>query len=213
MSSFLTTIYPYTKEGFLMSHISVVWLNGTRTTLSADLKKGDTQMTVASNANWVTREYSAIGFRNKWYGPSYNNVGQFTNSSAGVIKGVSGSNIVTFKTTYNGDTIPAGTYVVESFDGGAYPYPIGKENLPTDNTWKYVEGYFGADMSAWMGNTDINGGWSALPADTDYIMLGLNLYNNNGTVPIKYCDIKIEQVGTYGDGERNENKIQFKKHN
>ena len=209
MSSFLTAIHPYTANGVAMTHANVVWVTGTRTTLSADLVSGATQMTVASNANWVAKSYSSVGFRNTWYGPSYNNVGTFSNGSTGTVKGVSGSNIVTFNVAYKGSTIPKGTYVVETFDGGNYPYPIQKHQLPTDNTWRYVEGYFGSDNSAWMGNGD---GWVALPADTDYIYLALNIYSNNGTVPIKYCDIKIQQVGTYGDGEKSENKIQFKKH-
>lgn len=83
------------------------------------------------------------------------------------------------------------TYVVEAFDGGNYPYPVDKSKLPTDNEWHYVEGYFGAN-SLWDGNG--SGGWPNLPSDINHITLGLNMYNNNGTVPIKYADIKIEPV-------------------
>ena len=212
MTSFLTTIYPYTADNVSISHRNTVYLRGTKTALSEALVSGATQMKVSSNANWVARSYSNVGFR-RW-GDTYNRLGTFINDadpSAGVISGTSGSNIVLFKTPYKGSTIAAGTNVVESFDGGNFPYPIGKERLPTDNTWKYVEGYFGGDM-CWDGVSD-GGGFAALPGAVSYITLGLNLYANNGTVPIKYCDIKLEQVGSYGDGERKENKIQFKKHN
>jgi hypothetical protein len=78
--------------------------------------------------------------------------------------------------------------------------------LPTDNTWKYVEGYFGAS-GLWDGNNNI-GQWGNLPADVNYIQLYLNIYSNTGTVPIKFSDIRIEPVsaGTLG---RAENKIDF----
>lgn len=104
--------------------------------------------------------------------------------------------------------MPVNTIVVESYDGGNYPYPIQKANLPTDNTWKYVEGYFGAENASWDGASA--SGWTALPAECTHIGLTLNLYTNNGTVPIKYSDIKIEEVGQLNE-ERRMNKIQFKK--
>jgi hypothetical protein len=210
MTSFLTTIYPYTAAGASISHSNTVYLRGTKTTLSEALVSGATQMKVSSNANWVAKSYSSVGFR--VWGDTYNRLGTFANGSTGAISGTSGSNIVLFKTPYKGSTIAAGTNVVESFDGSNYPYPVGKESLPTDNTWKYVEGYFGGDM-CWDGVSEAGGGWPSLPGAVSYIILGLNLYANDGTVPIKYCDIKLEQVGSYGDGERKENKIQFKKHN
>lgn len=208
MSSFLTTIRPYTKDDVLLTHEKVIFVPGTETTLSADLVSGATQMTVANNKNWVVKNYSYVGFR-AW-NDSYNTKGTFTNSSTGVVAGTSGTTIVTFKTPYTGATMPKGTYVVESYAGNNYPYPIMKENLPKDNTWKYVEGYFGEDMY-FRGASEY--GWTGLPGATHYIEILLNYNNNNGTVPIKFSDIRLEQVGKFGDGERYENKIQFKKHN
>lgn len=121
---------------------------GTKTTLSAQLSSGDTSMTVASAANWTARSYSRVGFRSgsTWSCSTYNDKGtsNMPSGSTGMIASVSG-NTVNFNTAYTGSTMPAGTVVVESYDGGTFPYPIGKGNLPTDNTWKYVEGYFGAN--------------------------------------------------------------------
>ena len=208
MTSFLTAIYPYTSDNILLEHGRVIFTPGTETTLTADLVEGATQMTVANNANWVVKDYSGLGFRT--WNKSYNTEGEFWNSQTGVVSGVSGSTIVNFKLPYKGNTMKAGTYVVESYAGNNYPYPIFKEALPKDNTWKYVEGYFGDDIF-WRGST--TWGWIGLPAATDYIEVRLNIYNNNGTVPIKFSDIRLEQVGKFGDGERYENKIRFKKHN
>ena len=186
----------------------MVYVSGTKTKLTANLTNGATQMTVSSNANWVDRSYSRVGFRENIYKDSWNTKGiSNSNGQTGLIKGVSGSNIVTFKIPYSGSTIPSGTVVVESYDGGSWPYPISKEALPTDNTWKYVEGYFGGENYQWDGGS---WGWEALPSDTTHITLALNIYGNTGSVPIKYADIKIEEIGLT-DGERHLNTIQFKK--
>lgn len=209
MSNFLVAICPYTGSLSQLNHGNVVYVPGTKTTLTSNLTNGATQMSVSSNANWVDRSYSRVGFRESIYKDSWNTKGSSnSNGQTGLIKGVSGSNIVTFKIPYSGSTIPSGTVVVESYDGGTWPYPIGKDNLPTDNTWKYVEGYFGSEDAQWDGSS--NSGWLALPSDTTHITLALNIYGNNGSVPIKYADIKLEELGTT-DGERHMNIIQFKK--
>ena len=166
-------------------------------------------MTVSSNSNWGARSYSIIGFRNDFYYSSYNDKGISNeyNGSTGLISGVSGSNTVTFNTAYTGSTIPSGTVVVESYYGGTFTYPIGKGNLPTDNTWKYVEGYFGTNDILWDGN-DSNGPWYAIPAEVRYASIYINIYGNDGTVPIKYSDIKVTPY-QYSNG-RMEEKVSIK---
>jgi len=160
-------------------------------------------MVVKTNANWASRSYSRIGFRSS-SAKSWNDKGTSNgyNGSTGLISGIEGTTIVKFNTAYTGSTMPVNTYVVESFDGSTYPYPIYKNALPTNNEWKYVEGYFGA-KALWDGS---GGAWSNIPYDTTHIMLYMNIYNNNGTVPIKYSNIKIEPIS--GNG-RYENKIQI----
>ena len=66
MSSFLVAICPYVGDRQL-SHSDVVYVSGTKTTLTADLVNGATQMQVSSNANWVDRSYSRVGFRSNQY--------------------------------------------------------------------------------------------------------------------------------------------------
>ena len=199
MTSFLTAICYDATEGGARSggwnHSAVVYKPGTKTVLTAALTSGATQMTVESNSNWSSYSYSRLGFRSSRYNRSYNDVGTSHgyNGSTGLVKGTSGSNIVTFNTAYSGNTIPAGTCVVESFDGGTWPYPIQKGNLPTDNTWKYCEGYFGSQDSLWEGNGT---GWSAIPAQARYMAIYINIYTNDGTVPIKWSDIRVTPVNT-----------------
>lgn len=209
MSNFLVAIVPYIGNT-TARHENVIYVNGTKTQLTADLVNGATQMTVSSNANWGDYSYGRAGFRSNYYKDSWNTLGSSHSAvEAGNIKGVSGSTIVQFKTAYAGSTIAAGTTVVESRAGGVYPYPIGKESHPTDNSWKYVEGYFGSANSQWDGRSSTNS-WDGLPSDCTHIGLALNIYGNDGSVPIKYADIKIEELGTT-DGERHMDIIQFKK--
>lgn len=194
MTSYLFGLKYYYND-ILLNHNNVIYLPGTLTQLKADLPVGATQMTVSSNANWEVRGYSGVGARSNYYSYSYDNLGRY-NTTAGLISGVSGSNIVKFSTPYQGTALTAGCYVCEGLDGGTYLYPIMKTNLPTDNTWKYIETYFGAEQ-VWDGASA--NGWIGIPFNCNQMKLFLNYYTNNGTVPIKFSDIRIEEVGSWGD--------------
>lgn len=210
MTSFLTAVRFLSANGTDMTHSSVHYISGTKTTLAAALKPGDTTVSLTSGANWIVRNYSRIGFRKSNWSSSWNDMGTSNggSGSAGIISAVNG-NTLTLATGYTGTATPAGTCVVESFDGGTWPYPIQRANLPTDNTWKYVEGYFGSTTNAcWDGNISSNGSsWPSMPAETTHVALRLNIYANDGSVPIKYADIRIEPVST--SCNRNEEKIQI----
>lgn len=210
MSDFYTSIIPWV-DNIPLSHYNVMYVIGTKTTLTAELKKGDTQMQVASNANWIDKTWSRIGFRNSTWSSSWNDLGTSSgNGSTGVIAGTSGSNIVTFKVPYDGVNRPVGTCVVEAYDGSSFMYPIDKSMLPTDNEWKYVEGYFGSTSNNLLfDGATANGAaaWAGLPAETTHIGLELSHYENTGSVPVKFCDIKIEPVSDISS--RHEQKIQI----
>lgn len=202
MTSFLTAIRIWIGSTEV-SHGNVIYVNGTKTQLTAALNPGDTTITVKSNANWIDRSYGGLGFRSNG-NIAWNDGGTWNpNGSTGVIAGVTGTTIINLKTAYTGAAKAVNQYIVEKYDGGTFPYPISKGMLPTDNTWKYVEGYFGSN-EIWDGRS--NSGWTGLPLGTSYIKLYLNIYSNTGTVPIKYSDIRIEPV-TAGHNTRYENKI------
>lgn len=206
MTSYLVAIYYYTSNGTLLNHTSVNFKSGTKTQLSAALNTGDTTVTLKSGSNWAAKNYSRLGFRSNGT-VSWNNTGiSNSNGSTGMVKSVSG-NVVTLNVAYSGSTMAVNTYVVESYDGSNYAYPIGKGALPTDNTWKYVEGYFGKADTLWDGNDNI-GAWGAIPADAVKATICLNMYQNTGTVPIKFSDIRVEPVAGSGC-YRKQDKIQI----
>lgn len=215
MSSFLTAIRYVIKGVTTLSHTYVVYVPNTVTTLAKELKSGDTTATLTSSANWKVKNHSRLGFRS---GGTYslncwNDMGTFGSGTDGVVASVSG-NVINLRQTYSGTTIPATTAVVESYDGGNYPYPIQKSQLPTNNTWKYVEGYFGNASTNYVWNGAAIGGnsWAGIPCRTTHIDIVLNLYNNNGTVPIKYADIRLEAVNKAPNGNFG-NAIQFETSN
>lgn len=204
MTSFLTAIRMWIGNTEVV-HGHVIYVNGTKTQLTAALNPGDTTITVKSNANWIDRSYGGIGFRSNG-NIAWNDGGSWNpNGSTGIIAGVTGTTVINLKTAYTGTAKAVNQYIVEKYDGSTYPYPISKGMLPTDNTWKYVEGYFGSN-EVWDGRS--NSGWTGLPLGTSYIKLYLNIYANTGTVPIKYSDIRIEPVSA-GHNARYENKIQI----
>ena len=206
MASFLVAILSYLPNKTQLQHQQVVYKNGTKTQLTAALNSGDTTVKVKNSANWTSSSYSRLGFRSA-SNTGYNDKGTSNgyNNSTGIVKGIIDATTIELNTAYIGNTIPINTYIVESYDGSTYPYPIGKPQLPTDNTWKYVEGYFGSN-TLWDGAS--NSGWTGLTLPTAYALLQLNLYQNTGTVPIKYADIRIEPI-TIGNCECQNEKIQI----
>lgn len=207
MTSFLTAI-KYCIGNVQIAHINVSFVSGTKTQLTQELKSGDTEVKVKTNNAWQVKSYSRLGFRStrtkSWNDMGYSNGGSGTN---GIVAGVSGTDTINLSVPYSGDTIPINTYIVESYDGGNFPYPLAKADLPDDNTWKYVEGYFGGTTKeVWDGE---NGGWRSIPHDVTDMFICLNIYTNNGSVPIKYCDVRVEQVAN-GECHRLEQKIQIK---
>lgn len=207
MTSFLVAIMTYlSNKSTGLAHTNVVYKNGTKTQLTTALNSGDTLVKVKNSANWTSFNYSKLGFRSA-SNTGYNDKGTSNgyNGSTGIVKGIIDSTTIELNTAYTGNTMPVNTYIVESYDGSTYPYPINKSMLPTDNTWKYIEGYFGSD-ALWDGAS--NSGWAGLTLPTAYALLQLNLYSNTGTVPIKYADIKIEPI-TIGNCECQNEKIQI----
>lgn len=208
MTSFLTYIEYSTDNGTVINFTKHVYVSGTKTQLTQACSTSDTVLHVKSTANWTTsRTHGKVGFRSAH--SSYNDKG---------ISPGNGSNCTIIEVDATNKTITLdrecnvaaaiNTYIVESFDGGTYPYPIQKGALPTDNIWTYVEGYFGA------ANAPADGAgtaWGGIPADAARLRVGLNLYKNTGTVPIKFCDIKIEQVNSSA-GSRQQKQILLEKY-
>lgn len=208
MSSFLVNIRPV-AEGKELNHYMYAYFAGTKTILTADLNPGDTQMTVENNANWASSSLGYIGFRKSRWFSSYNDLGETSDSD--IVSGISGSNVITLKKAYTGTKMPKNTCIVHSFAGSNWIYPIGKPSLPTNNEWKYVEGYFGD--SGVISDGTSSGPYPTLVADVTEVAVSLNLYSNNGSVPIKYSDIRITPYSYKGNEGRREKKITLDKYN
>jgi len=214
MSSFLTAIYLYaSNKTTQIVHANSQYVYGTKTKLAQDLVSGATEVYLNSVSNWTIKSWSSLGIRNNEYNSTYNDILTYDNGSGGIVGAVDTTNKkITLTKAYSGNTIATGKTVVESFDGSNHPYPINKNMLPTDNTWKYVEGTFGKANTLSDGQANSGGStWQGIPAVVRYIKLTPNLYKNTSTAAIKFSDIRIEQISNSA-GHRYEKKIAFKKH-
>ena len=101
------------------------------TTLAADLKSGDTTVTLTSGTNWPTnRTYQRVGICNvlAW---GYNRC-----SASYSYSSISG-NVITLKSAYSGSTIPSGTKVSEFEYDLTYYYPW-EIQFTTTSDWQHV---------------------------------------------------------------------------
>lgn len=132
-SSFYIALIPYDSK---RSSIGVVSTNkpygtNTNTTLAAELKPGDTTVTLTSATNWpTTRTYQRVGIcDNKAWG-------YYRATAAYSYESISG-NVVTLKSAYNGAvTHPVGTKVAEFEDGSTYYYPVSFSGNNRSTDWR-----------------------------------------------------------------------------
>lgn len=130
-SSFYIALRPYdNNKQSIGIHLTNKAISNAETTLAAQLKNGDTTVTLTSGTNWPTsRTYQRIGICNKlaWgykratYSQSYQSISE---------------NIITLKAAWVGGTWASGTKVAEFEDGSTYYYPwyTSSANLPTEWT-------------------------------------------------------------------------------
>lgn len=149
---------------------------GTLTTLSQDLKAGDTKIYLTSAVNWVdgTQTYhrgfifwnysNAGGYA---YGTTYSRNYYLDKFNTGAIN-LTG-NYITLKTAWTGSTITAGTKLSQTYpEGGSYIY-IGASNTAIPSTWTNYTGTIGGNSTnkfrlptayvklVFLNNRDING--------------------------------------------------------
>lgn len=157
-------LHPYSSSKTPIDISTTNKRNGTNThtTLAADLKSGDTTVTLTSATGWETSyTYQRIGICDiPAYG--YNRCRESYPYSS-----VNG-NVLTLSSAYSGSTIPAGTKVAEFADGSTYYYPtyISASNLPTDwNTYSFT--FTGGD---------------AIRYSTKYVVFGILGYAHNYSI-------------------------------
>lgn len=140
---FYIALHPYdsNKQFVPIANTNKPYGSNTNTTLAADLKNGDTTVTLTSSANWPTsRTYQRVGICSNlaWgYGRA---VSSYSYSS------LSG-NVITLKSAYSGATIPAGTKVAEFENGSTYFYPHSMSGSSLSSDWKtYTVTFNGGDQ-------------------------------------------------------------------
>lgn len=211
MSDFYLAVQYYTADETLLVANNVSYVMGTKALLTKALTSGDTQIEVSSNANWTTHSWSYLGFRKNNVFSSYcdHSFPRFnSNGSTGMVKGVSGNNIILLNKAYTGVTIPAGIAIVEGFSEYTFKYIAFKKDLVAD-TWVKIEAVVGGDGLMWDG---AGGNWRGIPFDAAYMTLNgaVASVGNNSSGSVYFADIKIEEVAADCLGKR-ENKIQIQK--
>ncbi len=136
-SGLLTCLYPYdnTKNSVINIAYTNKYSSSCDTTLAAELKNGDTTVTLTNGSSWgTTLAYQRIGICNKlaW---GYNRA---TVSRPYITRN---GNVLTLTNAWADGTFAAGTKVSLFRSGGTYYYPnsVSKANLPSDWTHYSVE--------------------------------------------------------------------------
>ncbi len=213
MSSFLCAIRFYDENYNIYTHENCVYRNSTKSALTQTLNPGDTVVKIGSTSNWLAGSFRGIGFRQYDYAMrSMNDALYSAGWGSGACFSITDSTTLTLNTAYSGTAIPAGWVAINSYAGSNYVYPLGKADLPTDNTWKYFEFYIGHNDGRGYDGDSAYSWEDYIPIGARYMDFLLNFYVNSGTVPIKYSDLRFEAVSKTTGANRYEGKILFKKH-
>ena len=125
----------------------------TMTTITQELKAGDTKIYVASLANWNAASghyynYAAIFGYADSTGYIYPD-GVYTRNTPSFGSGTTEktnldktNNIINLRNAYSGPTIPPGRAVCASTEGSTYTYPVGGINVTTIPDWTYKSGTY-----------------------------------------------------------------------
>lgn len=196
----------FNSSGQVYNANNLLYVTGTKTTLTADLNSGDTQIQVASNANWVSKYYSYLSFRNGYSAIYYQSMcsSKFNpNGSTGVVKGTSGSNIILLNSAYSGTTMKTGQVICEGYANYTYQYIATLSDATND--WVYKTIYIGNDGYNWDGAGSV---WQSIPHGARYISFMPNV--NYCTDKVYISDFRIEEVGKF-PREKQDGVVQLKK--
>ena len=186
-----------------------MYIANTLTTLSQDLKAGDTVVHFTDLTNWNVT--TTAGHQHGFIFWNYTNSKGYTYPELTYSRNVFTSkyadnsavdktnNTITLSSAWTGNTIPAGTKVSQSSSGGSYKYAFSTANLP--GTWTNYKGYYdGVDYSG--GNAT-----TKMPPGTAYAKLGFlwNYQNKGGQIWATNISLKaVEKDIVYTvDGNKN----------
>lgn len=146
------SIYPYDLDKNQIGYNNTLYLDNTVTTLSKDLKNGDTIIHATSLSNWEngksnTNYYVGIFDYKASNGYLYDkytrHVYKYANTNEALSSIVNKTNnTITLKSAYSGSTIPAGTKIATTKDGSTFIYPFGGITKSQTSNWTYKEKTF-----------------------------------------------------------------------
>lgn len=187
-------LFEYDIDQLLISAYNVLYVGNTTTTLTRDLKNGDTVVYLNSTANFLnasTTPTYQLGFifwnytdstGKTWPEHTYSrNIWNNLYLYSGINKS---NNTITLKTAWNKGTFKAGTKVSQSSDGGNYNYGLrGGGTLTTD--WKTYSNTI----------TGIGTGYyTKFRHGTRYVkFLTLNNHNNTASTTTYYRNIILKE--------------------
>jgi hypothetical protein len=140
--------YQNCREGFNLS---------TMTTLTQELKKGDTKIYVDDLSKWNANSgnyynYAALfGYKDSTGyiypdGVYTRDLGTFGSGTSAKTNLDKTNNIITLNSAYTGENKPVGTKVCASTAGATYFYPLGGISNTTITDWTYKEGTFSSEV-------------------------------------------------------------------
>ena len=140
------SIYPYDIDKKFISTINYSFNSSTLTTLSQELKPGDTKIYVTDLSKWNAASghyYNHAAIFNYTDGSGYTwpvltytqNTAAFGSGSGEKTNLDKTNNIITLRAAYNGPKMPVGTQLCASTEGGTYHYPFGGISKSSINNW------------------------------------------------------------------------------
>lgn len=185
------SLYPYDVDKKYIAYYNCPdgFNQNTMTTLTQQLKSGDTQIYVNDLSNWNANSghyynWVAIFSYTDSTGYTYPD-GQYTQNCVRFGSGTNAktnldktNNIITLTTAYTGRTMPVGTKVCASTEGATNYYPLGGFNLTNIQDWTYKENSF-------------SGGINRLKYAKTVIFW---TYSNNRMAGIKFEDVTANEL-------------------
>lgn len=154
------SLYPYDiDKKFIANYNCPDGFNqNTMTTLTQQLKSGDTKIYVNDLSNWNANSghyYNLVAIFSYTDSTGYTYPdGQYTQNCVRFGSGTNAktnldktNNIITLNTAYTGRTMPVGTKVCASAEGSTNYYPLGGFNLANIQDWTYKENTFSGGIN------------------------------------------------------------------
>jgi len=191
---FYSFIAPYDVDKLQIQPYHYMEQAGTRTTLAADLKPGDTTAQLTSAANWNNAAGSSTWLRSiiSWTHVDATgfawSAGTYSRRYYGDVYadgGIAG-NVITLRVPWAGPLLPAGSALSNGSSGGSYMY--GASSVPAPSVWTN----YGPYRYGGVHTNNLLAATTQLPAGTSYVKVGfLHNYPSGATDPTAVSRVSL----------------------